>query len=71
MLVKDINLYRNIQVSRSLLELSGRQLADGSRQTGGPLVVRNSTGTLLSAADSRFNGSSLFADCTHGLASSS
>ena len=52
---------------RFLMHLS---VADGSRQTGGPLVVRNSTGTLLSAADSRFNGSSLVAGCTQGLASS-
>ena len=40
--------------SREVFGASCSSVADGSRQTGGPLVVRNSTGTLLSAADSRF-----------------
>ena len=118
MLVKVINLSRNVLVSRSLLELCRRRVvmlqvkvlqvvniqqlvdnfqesfticflpkletssdrssevpdtscssvADGSRQTGGPFLLRNVVGTLRIAEDSRF---STKVGCTKGLSSSS
>ena len=42
-------------------------MADGSRQTGGPLLLRTCVETLRSAADSRFSstGSSLDVEADH------
>ena len=57
--------------SREFLDTSCFRVADGSRQTGGPILLRNSAGTLRSAADSCFTGSSLNGGCTRGLSSSS
>ena len=45
--------------------------ADGSRQTGGPFLLRNGVGTLRIAEDSRFSAFSLDAGCTRGSLSSS
>ena len=56
--------------SREFPDTSCSSVADRSRQTGGPFL-RNSAGTLRSAADSRLTGSSLDAGCTRGLLSSS
>ena len=55
--------------SREFPETSSSSVADGSRQTGGPFLLRNCAGTLRSATDSRFTGSSLDAGCTRGLSS--
>ena len=118
MLVKVMNLSRNVQVRCPLLELRGRHVvvfqvkvpqislisqlifmlrrdspsgflpkietssdqsrefpdtpcssvADGSRQTGGPFLLRHCAGIMRSAADSRFSltGSFLEPGCTRG-----
>ena len=55
--------------SREFPETSCSSVADVSRQTGGPFLLRNCAGTLRSAADSRFTCSSLDAGCTRGLSS--
>ena len=57
--------------SREFPDTFCSSVADGSRQTGGPFLLRNCEGTLRSAADSRLTGSSLDAGCTRGLSSSS
>ena len=57
--------------SREFPDTFCSSVADGSRQTGGPFLLRNCAGTLRSAADSRFTRSSLDAGCTRGLSSSS
>ena len=46
-------------------------MPDGSRQTGGIILLRNGAGTLRIEVDSRFTVSDLDAGCTEGLLSSS
>ena len=58
--------------SREFPDTSCSSGADGSRQTGGPFLLRDCAGTLRSAADSRFSFSGSFLDegCIRGLSSS-
>ena len=57
--------------SREVPNTSSYSVADGSRQTGGPFLLRNGLGTLRIEVDSRFTVSDLDAGCTKGLSSSS
>ena len=59
--------------SREFPDTSGSSVADGSRQTGGPFLLRYGVGILHPATSSRFSFfiSVLDVDCTSGLSSSS
>ena len=59
--------------SREFPDTSCSSVADGSRQSGGPFILRNGAGSLRSAADSRFSftGSFLDADRTRSCSSPS
>ena len=54
--------------SREFPDTSCSSVADGSRQTGGPFLLRNCAGVRRPAAESRFSstGSFLDAGCTRG-----
>ena len=67
------NIETSFDRSREFPDTSCSSVADGSRQTGGPFLLRNCVGILRSAADSRFSliTSVLDEGCTKGSSSSS
>ena len=67
------NIETSSDRSRECFDTSCSRVADGSRQTGGPFLLRNGVGTLRSAAESRFSFTGSFLDDgrTKGSSSSS
>ena len=65
--------FETSECSREVPDVSCSSVADGSRQTGCPFLLRNGAGTLRIATDSRFSPTDSFidVDCTRGLSSSS
>ena len=65
------NIETSSDLSREFPDTSGSNVADGSRQTGGPFLLRNCVGTLRSVADSHFSITGSFLDDGRIIGSSS